>query len=100
MGTPLAPTLAILFMSDLEESFLQTQEFVPYFFKRYIDDCFLIWLHGREKLDIFFENFNNYHPTIKFEMVVSTTEINFLDLNIYKPTNFDTLRTLATRTHF
>ena len=31
MGTPLAPTLAILFMADLEEAFFNTQEFLPLF---------------------------------------------------------------------
>lgn len=100
MGTPLAPTLAILFMSDLEDNFLSTQEFLPYFYKRYIDDIFKIWLHGREKLDLFFQNFNNFHSAIKFEMEVSDVEINFLDLTIYTPTNFDTMRNLATKTHF
>ena len=62
MGTPLAPTLAILFMSDLEEAFMDTQEFLPYFYKRYIDDIFFIWTHGRDKLDIFFQQFNSFHP--------------------------------------
>ena len=100
MGTPLAPTLAILYMADLENEFLHTQKFKPYFYVRYIDDIFIIWLHGREKLDLFFHAFNQFNPAIQFDMEVSDSDINFLDITIYKSENFNETRQLYTKTHF
>ena len=53
----------------------------------------------RVKLYLFFQNFNNFHPAIKFEMEASTSEVNYLDLTVYKPFNFEESHTLATKTH-
>ena len=53
MGTPPSrPHPSYMLYCDLEEAFLSTQKFLPYFYTRYIDDFFL-WLHGRKKLDLF-----------------------------------------------
>lgn len=98
MGTPIAPTLANIFMSDVEE-FLETQVFKPLVYKRYIDDIFMIWTHGQQKLDTFYANYNAFHPNVKFDITSSATEIDYLDLTIFVPNNFNTTRTLATRTH-
>ena len=71
----------------------------PYLWYRYIDDIFMVWTHGEDKLNNFITNLNNIHPTIKFTSEHSTTSIPFLDVNIqlanrrietdlfYKPTD-------------
>ena len=47
-----------------------------------IDDIFMVWTHGNEKLDSFITYLNSIHPTIKFTSDRSTTSIPFLDVNI------------------
>ena len=48
---------------------------------RYIDDVLGIWTHGEDKLNKFFEDLNNFHPTIKFTMesTAKTGSLAFLD---------------------
>ena len=99
MGTPLAPTLANIFMTNLEEHFLQTQQHQPLVYKRYIDDIFIIWTHGTEKFNSFIQEYNQFHPTIKFEHTISDTSIDYLDLTIYKNTKFTTTGKLDIKTH-
>ena len=53
-GTPIrikfAPPYSILFMAKLEEEILREIELRSYLWWRYIDDIFLNWEHGEEKL--------------------------------------------------
>ena len=84
MGTKCAPSYAILFMGKLEENFLRTQRFQPHIWWRYIDDIFMIWPHGPEKLDAFILGLNNYHPSIKFTVTSSPETADFLDVTIKK----------------
>ena len=44
MGSPLGPTLANAFMCHMERKWLQEcpVDFKPVFYRRYVDDCFLI----------------------------------------------------------
>lgn len=82
MGTPLAPTLANLFMAKLEQNFLSTQTIKPFIYKRYIDDIFIVWLHTLPEFEDFFNKLNQFHPTIKYQYTISETEIEYLDLSI------------------
>ena len=50
IGTKFAPTYACIFMDEIETNFLQTQEFQPLVWFRYIDNVFFIWTHGPDKL--------------------------------------------------
>ena len=36
-----------------------------------IDDIFMIWLHGREKLERFLDDLNTFHETLKFTWEIS-----------------------------
>ena len=69
-------------MDEIETNFLQTQEFQPLVWFRYIDDVFFIWTHGPDKLVSFMTEFNNYHPNIKFTYESTKENITFLDLNV------------------
>ena len=84
MGTPMAPAAANLFMGLLETKIL---DFYPdtiqrEFWKRFIDDIFLLWTDSLENLTSFLDFINSIHPTIKFTSSVSYGSIPFLDINI------------------
>ncbi|XP_070208302.1 uncharacterized protein [Littorina saxatilis] len=66
MGTPMAPTIANIFMA---------------MWKRYIDDI-TIWLHGKEELVKFIEWLNEQHPTIKFTYSYGRSNVPYLDVNL------------------
>ena len=83
MGTKLAPSYANLFMSSFEDKYVYTYPQQPTLWKRFIDDIFLIWPHGKESLNKFIKHLNGVHSTIKFTSDISDKEIAFLDLTIY-----------------
>ena len=68
-------------MDEIETKFLDTSEFKPLVWFGYID-VFSIWKHGKEKLEEFLKNFNNYHPKIKFIHEFNRVNIPFLDLKM------------------
>ena len=82
IGTKMAPPYAILFMAALEEKILKNAEHKPFVWWRYIDDVFMIWQHGKEKLENFLSYINSIHPTIKFTAEYSDKQINFLDITV------------------
>ena len=82
IGTKFAPTYASVFMDNLETDFLNTQEYLPLVWYRYIDDIFFIWTHGEEKLKFFRDDLNKYHPNINFTHHSNKECINFLDLTV------------------
>ena len=84
MGTRMAPNYAIIFMHKIETELLQKSTLQPTFFKRFIDDIFLIWPHGEKQLQDFLQMINSHHKTIKFTEEHSKTEIPFLDTLVYK----------------
>ena len=82
MGTKMAPAFANLFMGDLEQKILAQSPLKPLVWWRYIDDVFMIWPHGEEKLNEFVNLLNSSHETIKFTHEVSPSKINFLDVTV------------------
>ena len=67
MGTPFAPNFANIFMNRCETHLLATapDQKKPLIWKRFIDDIFLVWTHGEEKLNTFLDHCNKCFPTIK-----------------------------------
>ena len=82
MGTKLAPSYANLFMGNFEQKALAAATHSSLIWWRYIDDIFLLWTHGEEKLNDFITYLNNLHPTIKFTSSFSYNEIPFLDVKV------------------
>ena len=82
IGTKFAPTYACIFMDEIETKFLETQEFQPLVWFRYIDDVFFIWTHGPDKLVSFMTEFNNYHSNGKFTYELNKENITLLDLDL------------------
>ena len=69
IGTKFAPTYASIFMDKLESGLLKSQDLTPFLWCRYVDDVVFIWTHGEEKLALFLNDLNNYHPNIKSEVI-------------------------------
>ena len=93
MGLPLAPTIANLFLSHHEEMWLNEcpPEFKPQFYRRYIDDCFVIF-KCKTHLPKFLKYINGKHANLKF---TSESELNnclpFLDCQVTRlPTKLTT----------
>ena len=82
MGTKLAPSFGNIFMGWLEENFVHTYEKQPLMWKRYIDDVFIIWQHGKPELIRFVKHLNSKHPTIKFTEESSSDSIDFLKITV------------------
>ena len=82
IGTKMAPPYAILFLAKLEEDFLNQCEYKPTVWYRYIDDIFMVWTHGDEKLKQFLDALNSFHDTVKFTSDWSRSDVNFLDVKV------------------
>ena len=86
MGNHLAPPLAIIFMSKFETEALLQSPLKPEVYRRYIDDCLVVWIHGLTKLLEFVDFLNSRHPNIKF--TIEHTEqnenhqVSYLDLQV------------------
>ena len=63
-GTKFAPPYACV--DEMETSFLKTQQLQPLIWLRYINDIFFIWIHGKEQLNLFLKDLNEFHPNLKF----------------------------------
>ena len=83
MGTKMAVAFANL-MAEIETKMLNESRVKPKVWKRYIDDVFSLWDVNRKDIDLFIEQANTFHPTIKFTADISEKEITFLDMVVYK----------------
>ena len=82
MGTKCAPSYANIFMGKIEEKLLTNFHLQPLLWVRFIDDIFMIWTHGIQSLEDFFQYANSSHDTIKFTTHTSVNEIEFLDTKV------------------
>ena len=84
IGTKCAPSYAILFLAALEQRLLDHHVEKPLLWWRYIDDIFLIWTHGEEKLLEFINFLNSAHHSIKFTAEYSKESVNLLDVKVIR----------------
>lgn len=93
MGTKVAPTYATLVLGYLEEKLYSSvkekfgqniESFIRNSWKRYLDDCFIIWNKGEDKLVDFFEILNHLNPSLKFTMESDKNKLAFLDVMVIK----------------
>lgn len=82
MGDPASPTLAILYLQHYEQR-MQVEPFWPLFYKRYIDDVFVIT--PADQVDTFLAAYRTHLPTpITFDSpAVSTQKVQFLDVELF-----------------
>ncbi|XP_062612905.1 uncharacterized protein LOC134274656 [Saccostrea cucullata] len=91
MGTKMAPTYATLTLGYLEEILYEkisdrfdstTAINIKQKWKRYLDDCFIIWNVNNMNLDIFYDILNELDPDIHFTVEENLESISFLDVLI------------------
>ncbi|GJQ76404.1 hypothetical protein Trydic_g2120 [Trypoxylus dichotomus] len=87
MGSPLSPVAANLFMEHFESLTIETAADKPTLTNRptvwwrYVDGMFVVWPHGRDKLDWFLKHLNGVHPSIQFTMELEHNGVlPFLDV--------------------
>ncbi len=85
MGTPVAPTLANLFMGKLEATALNSWTGTqPILWLRYIDDVLLLLQDSEDTLTDLVAHLNSQMASIKFTFTCSNNSIDFLDITLYK----------------
>ena len=83
MGSPLSPIVANLYMETFEKTALTTALVAPRLWTRYVDDTFVIWPYGQDKLEAFHQHLNSHYPQIEFTMErEEDNKISFLDVAI------------------
>jgi len=87
MGSAVSGIVAILFMDSIERRALNLFARCP-FFKRYVDDCYVLLESAQDAQEIQ-QLFNSQHPAIKFELEECTqaedatsTTLSLLDLTV------------------
>ena len=91
MGSPLSPIVANLYMETFEKAAI-TALAAPRLWTRYVDDMFVIWPNGQDKLEGFHQHLNSQYPQIKFTMErEEDNKISFLDVAVTRKNgNFTT----------
>ena len=85
MGSPLSPVIANFFMEDFEKRAKELVPHKPMCWFRYVDDTFVIWPHGKQKLGEFLNHLNGIHKNIQFTMEIEEAgHLQFLDIDIYR----------------
>ena len=91
MGTKVAPTYAALTIGFLEQKLYSkiAEEFGQIFkiefekvWKRFLDDCFLLWSKSEDDLRKLHLMLNDLHEDINFTMETSNVELPFLDVKV------------------
>ncbi|XP_019870071.1 uncharacterized protein LOC109598606 [Aethina tumida] len=83
MGSLLSSVFANFFMEKFEQKAIETSKHKPSVWYRYVDDTFVIWKHGQEKLDQFLKHLNSQHNIIEFTMELEKeNQIPFLDVPV------------------
>ena len=84
MGLPLGPSFANIFMCHHEREWLENcpVAFRPVFYKRYVDDTFVLFKH-KNHVPLFLNYINSQHRNIKFTYETeNNNSIFFLDVKV------------------
>ena len=100
MGTKMAVGFANIFMAEVETKLICQSRIKPIEWKRYVDDVFSLWNQYKHDINLFIEQANKFHPSIKFTAEVLENEITFLDTLIHKGERFQTDSILDIKTHY
>jgi hypothetical protein len=82
MGNALSPVVSNIYMEHFEELSLKTAAHRPSLWLRYVDDTFVIWPYGPDRLQEFSCHINGKGPTIQFTMETeANNKIPFLHVH-------------------
>ena len=85
MGPPLSPVITNIYTEGFEEEALNTADDQPSLWVHYVDDTFVIWPHGSDKLEAFHRHLNSLRESI--QLTIEKEENNclpFLDVSVRK----------------
>jgi hypothetical protein len=81
MGSSVSPVISNIFVERFEQIALDSAPHKPAMWLRYVDDTFVVWPHGTEKLEEFLSHMNSLRPTIQFTLETETGDsLPFLDV--------------------
>ena len=83
MGTRCADSYANIYMHKRDTEIINLLKHLIKHYKRFIDDIFFIFFGTTQELLQYHHTINQLHPTIKYSLEHSPTEIHFLDRTIY-----------------
>ena len=85
MGSPLAPALADLFTTKMEQKLNQFSTNRPKIWLRYVDDVFCVFEINVEKIHSFLEWINKWHPNLWFTIKLEQNkQLQFLDVSVIR----------------
>ena len=88
MGSPPSPVIANFYVEEFERKALERAPLKPTCWYRYVDDTFVIWPHGQDKLQDFLNHLNSLHNKIQFTIETEKDgHLPFLDIDIYRRTD-------------
>ena len=96
MGTKMVVAFSNIFMAEFETKLICQSRIKPIEWKRYIDDVFSLCNKSKQDINLFIEQANQFHPSIKFTADISENEITFLDTIIYKGDRLSSTSILTT----
>jgi hypothetical protein len=74
-------------MQDFEKKALELAAHKPQCWFIYVDDTFVIWPHGQEKLAEFLNHINELRHYIQFTMDKEERRLPFLAIDVYRKTD-------------
>ena len=85
IGSPLSSVIAKLYLESLEEAAIRSSPFKHKLWVRYVDDMFVIWPHGPDRLQSFHQHLNEQEPKIQFTVAEEKDDqLPFLDVRVSK----------------
>lgn len=100
MGKKFAPNYANIFMANWEKEALSKCAKQPLVYLRYLDDIFIIWTHSEADFQEFFETLNSQSASIKLKATIHPSQIDFLDVTIFKGARFSNTSILDSKVYF
>jgi hypothetical protein len=82
IGTKLAVGFANNYVGFFERMFVYFYHKQPHTWLRFIDDVFMIWTHGEDRLADFVQYLNSCVETIEFTAEYSKFAVNYLDMKV------------------
>ena len=82
------PVIADIYMEYFKDMAIETSKYKPSLWLRYVDDTFVIWKHGKVRLDEFLSHLNSCRDSISFTMDFEVDgSTPFLDVRVTRKGN-------------
>jgi hypothetical protein len=72
MGSSLLAIIINIFMENFEKLAVNSEQHKASLWLRYVDDKFVVWPHGPERLQNLFSHLSSLRPSIQFTMEIKS----------------------------